>query len=189
MKNQLRQLRDKKGLKVGQAAELFGMSLSGYQKIERGERRLSSAMIEKACSVYGVAESEVMGTLNAVSLVGFVGAGNAAHYYGNGDNPNEDVDRPPQSTESTVAVQVKGDSMYPLADDGDLIYFDEVRTPPTEDQFGKLCVVGLSDDRILIKRMVQAREPGRFDLLSLNASPMLNVHIAWSARVKWIKPK
>ena len=189
MSNGLKSLREAKGWSQAQAAESFGYSYEGYKKIEAGKRRLTAEVIQRACEIYDVSETAVMGRSETVPLVGFVGAGNEAHYYANGDNPHEDVERPPESSDRTVAACVKGDSMYPIAGDGDLIYYDEVRTPPTDDMIGKLCVIGLMDDRVLVKRLHHGRAPGAYDLISANALPITDVFVTWAARVKWIKPR
>lgn len=78
--------------------------------------------------------------------------------------------------------------MYPVADDGDLIFFDDKRTPPTDDMIGKLCVVCLLDDRVLVKRLHRGRA-GLYNLTSANAPPMSDVPVVWAARVTWIKPR
>lgn len=181
MGNGLKSLREGRGWNQQQAADQFGYSFEGYKKIEYGKRRLSAEIIERACAVYGVSEAVVMGRPDApsVKLVGYIGAGNAAHYYANGDDPNEEVERPPESNEATVAAQVRGDSMYPVADDGDLIYFDDKLEPPTDDLIGKLCVVGLLDDRILVKRLYRGRA-GLYNLTSANAPPMQDVPVVWA---------
>jgi transcriptional regulator with XRE-family HTH domain len=193
MGNGLKMLREGRGWSQQRAADQFGYSFEGYKKIEYGKRRLSADVIDRACQIYGVSEGEVMGRATTghggVALVGYVGAGNEAHYYANGDNPREEVERPPESTPQTVAVEIRGDSLYPIADDRDLIYYDDVKTPPTDDMIGKLCVVGLEDDRILVKRLHMGRAPGTYDLLSPNAPPITGVALTWAARVKWIKPR
>lgn len=68
-----------------QAADAFGMSRSGYVKIERGERRMTDAHISTAARVYGVAPGEVLGegstlgpavaTTGDVTYAGIVQAG------------------------------------------------------------------------------------------------------------------
>jgi phage repressor protein C with HTH and peptisase S24 domain len=124
----------------------------------------------------------------AVRIVGYVGAGLEAHYYGEADDPNEFTDSPPNPTTNTVAVKVRGDSMAGLFDDGSILYYDDVRTPPTEDLIGRLCVVQLKDGKVLVKRLLKGSRRGRWNLLSTNADPLMDKTLAWAARVIWIKP-
>jgi phage repressor protein C with HTH and peptisase S24 domain len=123
-----------------------------------------------------------------IRIIGYVGAGLEAHFYGDGDNPNEETEAPPNRTTSTVAVQVRGNSMAGYFDDGSVLYYDDIRTPPTEDLIGRLCVVELKDGRVLVKRLHKGSRKGRWTLLSTNADPLFDRTLTWAARVIWIKP-
>lgn len=55
--------------------------------------------------------------------------------------------------------------------------------------FGKACVVGLADDRILLKTIKRERD-GSFTLLSnSNEPPIENVEIEWAAKVINMRPR
>ncbi|MCW5695823.1 MAG: LexA family transcriptional regulator [Bauldia sp.] len=120
-----------------------------------------------------------------VPLVGYVGAGAMAHFYGTADNPNEFVDAPEGATDKTVAVEIRGDSMGELFDRW-IVYYDDIRSPVTPDLLGKICVVALADDRVLVKRIKQSRTEGLYHLLSANGEPILDVAILWAAKVRHI---
>jgi len=62
--HRLRELRESRGFSQEKAGELFGMSTSGYQKIEQGSRGLKANVIAKACEIYGVDEGAVLGSSN-----------------------------------------------------------------------------------------------------------------------------
>lgn len=51
----------------------------------------------------------------------------------------------------------------------------------------KLCVVGLADDRVMVKRLKRGSEPGRFTLQSVNAPDIENVEVVWASRVTWVR--
>ncbi|ACI92681.1 putative phage repressor [Afipia carboxidovorans OM5] len=70
-----------------------------------------------------------------------------------------------------------------------LVYYDDVRSPVTHDLIGRLCVVGLNDDRILVKKIKRAKTEGRFDLLSETEPPIEGVQVEWAARVKQLSPQ
>ena len=71
MGNNLGKLRKSRRWTQDEASERFGMSTSGYRKLEYGERELKASDIEKAADVYGVSVSEVLNR-NTVRVVGRV---------------------------------------------------------------------------------------------------------------------
>ena len=132
--------------------------------------------------------SEPKPARRTVKLKGYVGAGSAAHFYALSDEDFEEVEAPLSATDQTIAVEIKGQSFGPLMDSW-LVYYDDVRSPITEDLIGKICVVGLADDRILIKKIVSDGF-GNFNLLSnSNEDPILDAEIEWAARVTDMKPR
>lgn len=60
MGNRLRQLRELKGWTLEETAKQFGLSRSGFVKLERGERKLTEDYIATAARVFGVAPAEVI---------------------------------------------------------------------------------------------------------------------------------
>jgi SOS-response transcriptional repressor LexA len=129
-----------------------------------------------------------------VPLVGKVGAGAAARYYGSAQGEIDRVPAPKNPTKDTVAVEIEGQSLGPYYD-GWLVYYDEVHSPVTPDLIsrdiskGPLCVVGLADDRVLIKKITKSKTPGLHHLLSSNDDPILDVEITWAAKVRSIEPR
>ena len=123
-----------------------------------------------------------------VKVKGYVGAGAEAHYYALADEDFEEVEAPLGATDQTIAVEIKGTSFGPLMESW-LVFYDDIHSPITEALIGKVCVVGLSDDRILIKKIVRNRNGG-FDLHSnSNEDPLLDVDIEWAAKVTDIRPR
>jgi transcriptional regulator with XRE-family HTH domain len=121
-----------------------------------------------------------------IPVVGYVGAGAEAHFY----PPGGDLDRvgaPHGSPADLVAAEIRGDSIGSLFDRW-LVFYDDVRPAMTPDLIGKLCVVGLADGRIMVKKIA----PGRgklFNLVSERGPVIENVSIEWAARVKAMAPK
>lgn len=122
-----------------------------------------------------------------VPLVGYVGAGAAAHF-ATADDPAEEVDAPEDSTVNTVAAEIRGTSLGPAFDRW-LVFYDDVRSPVTPDLHNQLCVVG-TEDQVLVKILRPAGSPDRFHLIS-NASeePLFDREVQWAARVKTMKPR
>lgn len=123
-----------------------------------------------------------------VRIVGYVGAGSVAHYYALSQDDFQTVDAPDGATDQTVAVEVRGKSFGPLMDSW-LVFYDDVRSPITPDLINEICVVGLADDRILLKQIKLERD-GSFTLLSnSNEPPITDAQIEWAAKVASMRPR
>jgi len=189
--NGLARLRALRGWTQQEAADAAGLSLGGYRKLEYGTRELGIPDVAKFARVFGASELDVIGGESArppVPLVGFVGAGAEAHYYGAGQELNEFVDAPDGATAATRALEIRGTSLGELFDRW-LVFYDDVRSPVTADLHGRLCVVGLPDDRVLVKKLTKSRSPGLFHLLSNTEAPILDAEVLWAARVKHMVPR
>lgn len=124
-----------------------------------------------------------------VPVVGYVGAGAAAHYYAVSQGDLDRVPAPPDFDAYTVAVEIKGDSIGPLFNQW-LIFYDDVRSPVTPDLIGRLCVIGLMDDRVVVKKIRKSKTDGLFDLISNDdRENITDVEIVWAARVKHMAPR
>lgn len=187
MGNNLRKLRTDKGWTHEQAGEAMGVSRSQFIKLERGERRLTADYIALAAKAFNVSESDVISDRHTVPLVGYVGAGAVAHYF-EAQGPFDEVPMPENGNERTVAVEARGDSLGPFFNQW-LVYYDEVRNPPTPDMIGALCVVETVDERVLVKKLMRGSRPGTFHLLSQTESPIEDVELVWAARVTSMAPR
>lgn len=76
-----------------------------------------------------------------------------------------------------------------IAENGWLVYYDERREPITDDMIGEICVVGLADGRVLVKKVYRGKSHGLFDLVSVAYETLKDQEIAWAAKVDWIKPR
>lgn len=170
--------------------------LNTYKSNENGNAPFSFESAKTYARAFGVrAEWLYSGdgpmtapTDSVVPLVGYVGAGAEAHYYGSGDGVLDYVSRPEGANENTVSVEVRGTSLGPLFERW-LIFYDDVRTPVTPDLHGRLCIVGLPDDRVLVKLIRPAAALHHFHLLSNNEEPILDQEVIWAARVRSMTPR
>lgn len=149
--------------------------------------------IEALAAKLGIAFSDGVhhnnGHLVTVPLVGVVEAGNTLVLYADGQGPLGEVEAPPNATRSTVAVEVRGDSMRGIAENGWIVYYDDRREPVTDDLLGgRICIVGLADGRVLVKKLQRGSGPNRFHLYSESAEPLFDQEVSWAAKVTWIKP-
>lgn len=127
-------------------------------------------------------------TSKTVVVVGLVGAGSEASLFSAGQGPFDEVEAPHDATDSTVALGIRGASLGPAFDHG-LVFYDDVRSPVTPDLYGRLCVVGLEDGRVLVKLLRDAND-GTFHLISNTAEePLYNQAVVWAARVKEVRPR
>lgn len=122
-----------------------------------------------------------------VPLIGYVSAGAQAVMIPLPAGELDRVPRPPGASEKTVALEIRGDSLGAVFDRW-LVFYDDIRSPVTPDLIGKLCVVGLPDGRVLVKKIRVGRN-GAFDLLSNTEEPIAGVEIHWAAAVKNMGPR
>jgi phage repressor protein C with HTH and peptisase S24 domain len=123
-----------------------------------------------------------------VPVVGHVQAGFEAVLTGAGQGPFDWVDPPPRASPKTVAVRVRGDSMAGMFDDKAILYYDDRRDPPTADLIGRLCIIGLTDGRVLVKKLRRGTRRGLWNLHSTNAEVIEDQKVEWAAAVTFIEP-
>lgn len=196
--DRLREAREKAGYtSASEAARAFGWGEAGYRHHENGNRDYGDEEAQRYARAFrrpaewllwgrGRAKEAPAAKPAMVPLVGYVGAGAATYFVPPGELG--EVEGPIGSSESTVAVEVRGDSLGPLLDRC-LVFYDDVHRPVTADLVGHLCVVGLDDGRILIKKLQRSRAKGLFHLLSQTEGPILDVTVEWAARVKALVPR
>jgi transcriptional regulator with XRE-family HTH domain len=179
----MRKLRNAKGLSQGELAELSGTSQPQIRRLENDERELTGTWAIRIAPHLDIHPEELVFGNRTVRIVGYVGAASKAHFQ-NGDDGFLGLARPPRgATERTVAVEIRGDSLG-AAFDGWVIYYDDRREPPTPDLIGKLCIVGLGDDQVLVKRLRTARTAGLYDLWpGGGGDPIENQAVEWADAV------
>lgn len=193
----LQQARKLAGLSRAQVAERSGYSLSGIGALENGQNNILPDAASKLAPIVNVSPEWLLYGREAakppgrrlVPVVGYVGAGSAAHYYATADERGEMVEAPDGSSAATVAAEIRGVSLGPALD-GWLVFYDDARSPVTPDLFGQLCVVGLPDDRILVKVLRYTGRPNHFHLLSNGVEePIFDQQVLWAAKVTGMKPR
>lgn len=183
--NRIREWRDRRGLTLEQLADAAGLSPSFLWRMEAGQRNVSMKNLAKLSEALNIPLRALVGEPGSVQvpLVGYVGAGAEAHFFADGQGPFEMIDAPEGSTEATVAVEIRGESLGTFFTNW-LVFYDEVRDPVTDDLVGKLCVCGLPDGRVLIKKLARGKVPGVYTLLSQFEGPIFDQEVSWAACVK-----
>jgi transcriptional regulator with XRE-family HTH domain len=188
IEQKLRAIMKATGRKQQDLASHFGVSQSTINRWLSGsepEGHRRDAVNELYDEILGIPEM-TNNVPDTVKLVGYVGAGAAAHFYDAADLGT--VPAPEGATEDTVAMEIRGESLGALFEHW-LVYYDEVRTPVTPDLIGRLCVVGLLDDRVLVKQIKKSKTDGLYHLLSNTEGPLFDMEVLWAARVKSMVPR
>ncbi|MCB4863201.1 helix-turn-helix domain-containing protein [Sphingobium sp. PNB] len=122
-----------------------------------------------------------------VPLLGEVGAGGLIAYFNDGDQ-FELVPRPPLAPGRLMALRVKGESMLPKYEPGDIIYVRRDHEGVLPQYLGRHCAVHLTDGGTYLKILSAGTMAGRYTLRSLNAADMENVEVVWASPVLFTMP-
>lgn len=179
-----------------EAASAYGWSIPTYLSHENGTRGLRPKVAERYAKAFRKpAEWLLYGKVpkgterpeprRTVRLVGYVAAGGEADF--RGDELGE-VDVPEGISDETVAVEIRGESLGSIFDRW-IVLYDDVRRPVTNDLIGRLCVVGLADGRVLVKKIKKSSGKRLYHLISNTEDPILDVAVEWAAKVKQMVPR
>lgn len=198
MGERLRQARRDAGYaSASEGAARAGVPYNTYAQHENGTRDFPAKKaavyarafgVDVAWLLYGRGTPKREPRKGEVPVVGYVGAGAAMNLYSDGQGPFDYVLSPQGSGPKTVAAEIRGDSLGTFFNQW-LVFYDDVQSPITADLIGELCVIGLPDGRVLVKKIQRAREDGRFHLLSQTEDPILDAQISWAARVTNMRPR
>lgn len=189
-----RKAREDAGLSQSELARRVGVRQQTIASIESGAIKSTKAIYRFAAEM-GVQASFLDPEIPAapdgnrlVPLLGYVGAG--AEIFSIDDHEKgasiEEIPAPPGvSSESVVALRVRGDSMLPVYKPGDLIFYDKAERGDLTHLLGKDVIVHLDDGRTFLKEL--RRSNGDLYLHSHNAEPIFRPKIAWAAKVRWIE--
>lgn len=189
MSNNIKLYRDRLEWSQGKLASAVGTTAQMIGYLESGKRRLTDKWMERIASALGVAPADLMLSSRSVPVVGYVGAG--SEIYSIDDHAKGagmfETSAPPQgATPSMVALVVRGDSMSPAYEDGDIIYYDQQVRGDFDHLVGKRVVARLLDGRTFVKKLRKNNE-GQYWLHSHNADPIVNPMIEWLAAVLWVR--
>ncbi len=123
-----------------------------------------------------------------VPLVGEIGAGGLVAYFKE-DEESELVPRPPLTPGPLIALRVRGESMLPKFEPGDVVYVRRDHDGVLPQYLGRYCAVHLSDGGTYLKSLYAGTQADRYTLRSLNAADMTDVEVVWSAPVLFTMQK
>jgi len=193
----IKAIRLKSGLDQTQFGERFKVSQSTVGRWERGAQP-GHEKLQALADFAGTSIDQLLGVdefsdrpADMLPVVGYVGAGaQVLPYddYAKGHGMDQ-VERPAFVSGMAVAVEVTGDSLYPVAEEGWRLIYTGDQTILEEEVLNRLCVVQLTDGRLLVKRVMRGSVARRYHLFSPNAPLIEDVEIEWAARVKAIIPR
>lgn len=181
----LREIMTAKGIKPTTLSLMVGRSKSLVKDLFERTNDISVSTLSKLAGALDVSVADLIAAPR-VPVVGYIGAGGTVIFEDQGND--ETVVRPPNVSTKLVALVVRGDSMLPKYQDGDIIYINRAHDGVLPEYMGRDCAVRLSTGETYIKQIIFGNEEGRFTLLSLNAPPMENVEIVWATPVAFIMP-
>lgn len=190
----LKRARKQRGWPQARLALEAELESKGYiSALESGARPIPPGRtLAKLAEALGVSVADLIGRAEAepmVPIIGRVGADSSGEVIHAGADAGYDVAPiPPGGTPKAVALEVVGDSMPWLAQGGSLVYFEDQRTPPTEDMVYYHVIAELEDGRVLIKRLLRGSTPGVWTLESQIGPPIENVRLRWAAEPTAIIP-
>lgn len=195
MEFRLKEMRLAREFTQEQVAEMLGVSVSLYNGLEKGGRRMNADYLEGLANIYGVQPSQmIVETRPSIAVPGRAGAGaeiNLVDDYAKGDGLFH-VECPPQlSPRGIVAVEVAGDSMEPVYSEGDLLFYSRDVMGVSAEAIGRKCICEDESGRVWIKQVKAGTESGLFNLLSINptGANMHDTRLKWAAPVKLHLPK
>lgn len=192
------------GRSLRSVAIAAGVSYEQLKSLQQGKAQktnVDDAM--KVAEAFGVTLHDLYaGRLSAdfslsIAVAGRVGAGAQVPLFDHtADGGLYHVAAPTQllrkgEPRNVTAVEVEGDSMSPMYQPGDILFFARHTYAgiPDED-IGRPCVVEDADGMAWVKQVKRGTDPGLFHLISLNpdAETRHNVRIKWAARVMMVLP-
>jgi len=171
------------------AADYFGWNYSSYSQHERGLRGIKK-MAATYARAFQVSEAWLLtgedgDKSRVVPVMGYVGAG-AEIYPEFEQSPIDGIDEielPFSVPDDLIGLEIRGDSMLPRYDDGDVILVHREQQRPTEAFLGEEAAVRTGDGRRFLKRLMRGFEPGRYNLESWNARLIESVDIEWIGEI------
>ncbi len=191
-----------------EAARAFGWTVPTYLGHENGDRNPSRSAAMRYAEAYRVRWAWLLeGGPNpekgaviddeeepVVPIAHYVGAGDEVHLFDGDHNAVDHTPAPPGfQRDKGAAVQVRGESMRPLYEPGDLLFFRRRLHPPAtpKDVPVRPVIVQVKDGPLFVKRLLPGTKRGRFHLISVNPlTPIMQDQPVESfALIEWVKPK
>lgn len=124
-----------------------------------------------------------------VEIAGYAGANpDGTIAFAQGQSTGDYAPRPPNGSPTARVLEVRGHSMPFFAEDGSLIWYDDVQSRPSHEMIGHVVVVQLDTDEVLVKRLLRGSAPDLWDLQSISGPLREDARLVWAARITAIIP-
>lgn len=187
----LQQLLDAGYTQASLATRLFTtqQSVSRWLKGEREPSGPGKHLIRELAVEAGLLDDHSQ-ERRGVPIMGFIGAGSEIEPEYEQVPPDGlgEVELPFEVPDEMIAFQVKGDSMLPKYDDGDVIVVWRDQQYETGTLIGDEVAVSTYDGKRYLKRIMPGSKPYTFTLESLNARPILDARIVWASEIFCMVP-
>lgn len=166
--------------KSGLAAAL-GRQPSAVTALLKGERELKAREIAVVARYLELD----MPQPGEVRIMGYVGAGAVIDPEAEQVPPDglATVTLPFPVPDDVIGLEVRGDSMLPRYEDGDVIVVYREMRRDIENFFGEEAVVRTRDGARYLKTITRGKARGTVTLLSFNARPIENVKFDWIGEI------
>ena len=185
----IREILRERGLSSRELADMTQIDPSELSRILTENRRTNTDRLKKIADALELSIAALF-RKREIPIVGYIGAG--AEFYPIDDHAHgggiDYIEARTGWGNNAVAVRVRGDSMYPVYMENDVLVYDQ-KNKDIEDLIGKRCIVKLADGRILLKIIHRGSGPGLSNLLSFNAAPIPDVAIEWAAKILSVEPE
>lgn len=131
--------------------------------------------------VFGVEDRPI-----EIPVVGIVSAGDG---WLNPDETNHDPIEFRLNGQGMIAIEIRGDSMYPAYRNGDFLVCTKHEGPHLDNLVGLDCAILTRDGQGYVKKLLRGAKKNRYNLKSYNLAyeDIIDVEVAWAAPVQWIK--
>jgi phage repressor protein C with HTH and peptisase S24 domain len=153
----------------------------------RGEMR--DAIMQLAYES-GIVSPPALSQAAHVAIMGWVGAGAEVNPDFEQVPPEgiEQVELPYPAPEGYIGFQVRGDSMMPKYDDGDIVLVSREQPWSLERMIGQEAVVRTDAGARYLKRIAHGPSPQTYNLESVNARTIVAARIVWASPVRMVVP-
>lgn len=183
----IREILAEQGKTAEWLSEQLDMNPSQVSRFITGVRRTNTDFLQKTADALGVSVAELFAT-KEIPIVAYVGAGDEFEFIDDHAKGGglDTVEVPPGVSPRSIAVMIRGESMYPAYYDGDILFYDQTR-PDIDTFLNRQCVCRLADGRTLVKTPTRGSQNGLYTLISFNAPPIVDVPLEWCAKIEWVK--
>lgn len=183
------------GLSASAVAKRHNWTISTYLSHENGQTPVPPDEARKYGKAFKVSAGWIltaegkMDAQNLVKLMGSIGAGGDIDpdYEQVPPGGFDEIELPFPLGLDAVAFDVKGTSMQPKFDDGDIVVCSTGPRNP-DDFIGKLVAVRTSTGNRYLKKLRHGSKRGLYSLHSFNDDPIEDIKIAWIGEVLAIIP-